>query len=161
MRLEKTTIFGALVWSAGILAEIIFHDDLVSSNTGIIFMAVLAAIIVIDTYFVIDGVHRVWVEELIISENKQIERTEQLFRNLERKLDEQNKYTQKVSEDIRAMYENMNDGNSDDKDYAPLIKEAVDSINKNTVQTAKVIAKYQIKTNDTLQKAVNMMEEKQ
>lgn len=56
MKSEKTTTFAALVWVAGILAVILFRDAFANSTQGIVLALILACLILIATYFLVDGI---------------------------------------------------------------------------------------------------------
>lgn len=49
-------MMAALVWVAGVIAEIMFHDIFAVSVLGVVLQTVLAAAIIACTYFVLDGV---------------------------------------------------------------------------------------------------------
>lgn len=56
MELEKSTTLAGLVWVAGVLAAILFQNVFASSRMGVILGILLAIVILIATYFVIDGI---------------------------------------------------------------------------------------------------------
>ena len=56
MNLEKSTTLAGLVWVAGVLAAILFQNVFASSRLGVILGILLAVVILIATYFVIDGI---------------------------------------------------------------------------------------------------------
>lgn len=56
MELEKSTTLAGLVWVAGVLAAILFQNVFASSRLGVILGIFLAVVILIATYFVIDGI---------------------------------------------------------------------------------------------------------
>ncbi|MCD7826236.1 MAG: hypothetical protein LUH14_09800 [Clostridiaceae bacterium] len=56
MELKKTTILSAMVAVAGFLAEIIFHETMSQTVTGVFLSVLLAAVVLTAVYFVIDGV---------------------------------------------------------------------------------------------------------
>ncbi|MCH5268597.1 MAG: hypothetical protein J1E62_09685 [Lachnospiraceae bacterium] len=56
MNLEKSTTLAGLVWVAGVLAAILFQNVFASSRMGVILGILLAIVILIATYFAIDGI---------------------------------------------------------------------------------------------------------
>ena len=63
MELEKTTVLSALVWVAGVLAEVVFHESLSNSVLGLVLSIIVAAIVIAATYFIIDGVNSVLIKQ--------------------------------------------------------------------------------------------------
>lgn len=49
MELEKTTVMSAIVWVAGVLAEVIFRDALSKSIFGIVLSIIIAVIVLVAT----------------------------------------------------------------------------------------------------------------
>ncbi len=56
MELDKTTLLSVIVWVAGLMSEIIFHDALARSIPGIVLGIVIAVIVIVASYFTIDGI---------------------------------------------------------------------------------------------------------
>lgn len=95
MGYEKTTTFAGLVWVAGVLAMILFRDVFTGSKLGIVLGLILAILILVATYFVIDGIWKM--------RQAQIEREE-----LQRKAYE-DKMCELVQDEMKQMEEAIND----------------------------------------------------
>ncbi|MDO4165778.1 MAG: hypothetical protein Q4D32_00060 [Eubacteriales bacterium] len=95
MGFEKTTTFAGLVWVAGVLAMILFRDAFTGSGYGIVLGLILAMLILVATYFVIDGIWKI--------RNRQLERE-----NLQRQAYE-DKMVELVQDEMKQMEEAIND----------------------------------------------------
>ena len=164
VELEKTTILAALVWVAGILAEIMFRDTFSSSILGICFSLILAAIVIVATYFVIDGFSYMLANVRKNSEKKQKEYQEKMFAGLDSKLDEELKLQRVLCENVSNMgIEGFTTTAPQSVQNAVIdqdvIEQAIKDINENTIKAAKLVAKYQIKNTDTVIASVNDVKE--
>lgn len=56
MEFDKSTILAGMVWVAGVLATVLFQNVFASSQTGVILGILLAVVILIATYFILDGI---------------------------------------------------------------------------------------------------------
>ncbi|MCI5586932.1 MAG: hypothetical protein MR384_03480 [Lachnospiraceae bacterium] len=151
MKLENTTIISALVWIAGVLAEVIFHDELTSSMLGIVLSIVLAFIVIITTYFVIDGVNSVLRRERAEAEERQREYQDKMFNLLEEKLTEQLKFEKAIYACVKSVKD------TDEGDAS--LQDVIQAVNDNTIQAAKIIAKYQTKTSNDIENVLRDIKE--
>lgn len=151
MKLENTTITSALVWIAGVLAEVIFHEELTSSMLGIVLSIVLAFIVIITTYFVIDGVNSVLRRERAEAEERQREYQDKMFNLLEEKLTEQLKFEKAIYACVKSVKE------TDEGDAS--LQDVIQAVNDNTIQAAKIIAKYQTKTSNDIENVLRDIKE--
>lgn len=150
MKLENTTIMSAIVWVAGVLAEVIFRDELSKSMLGVILSVVLAFIVIITTYFVIDGINSVLLRERKEAEDRQRDYQDKMFKLLDEKLTEQLAEQLKFEKAIYSCVKDIKDIKNDEKDDASL-QEVIQAINDNTIQAAKIIARYQTKTSHDIE----------
>lgn len=173
MELEKTTIMSAIVWTAGLLAEVIFHDALSKSIFGIVLSIVIAIIVIIATYFTLDGINAVLSGKSKETLDKQMTYQEQMFKALNNKLDEHVKLGQAVYEKLDKittinrdsveknaiqMFANSDDDKTLEKDNNILtMKDAVEEINSNTLKSAKIIVKYQMKNSKELKDTLDLI----
>ena len=151
MKLENTTIISALVWIAGVLAEVIFHDELTSSMLGIVLSIVLAFIVIITTYFIIDGVNSVLRRERAEAEERQREYQDKMFNLLEEKLTEQLKFEKAIYACVKSVKD------TDEGDAS--LQDVIQAVNDNTIQAAKIIAKYQTKTSNDIENVLRDIKE--
>lgn len=173
MELEKTTIMSAIVWTAGLLAEVIFHDALSQSIFGIVLSIVMAIIVIIATYFTLDGINAVLSGKSKETLDKQLASQEQMFKALNNKLDEHVKLGQAVYEKLDKITTINRDSveknaiqmfanSEDDKTLAEdsnilTMKDAVEEINSNTLKSAKIIVKYQMKNSKELKDTLDLI----
>ncbi len=150
MKLENTTIMSAIVWVAGVLAEVIFRDELSKSMLGVILSVVLAFIVIITTYFVIDGINSVLLRERKEAEDRQRDYQDKMFKLLDEKLTEQLAEQLKFEKAIYSCVKDIKDIKNDEKDDASL-QEVIQAVNDNTIQAAKIIARYQTKTSHDIE----------
>lgn len=162
MKLEKTTIMSVIVCVSGLLAEIIFHNALLESIFGIVLSIVIAIIVIISTYFTLDGIN------VSISDKGKDTKQEQLFSELNKKIDEQLKFGQTVYEKlddivkinkgyIEKAAEEMFVNSEEEEDKIPALQKAVDEINEHTLQSAKIIVKYQMKNSTELKDELDLI----
>ena len=151
MKLENTTIFSAIVWIAGVLAEVIFHDELSASMLGIILSVVLAFIVIMTTYFVIDGVNSVLLRERAEADERQREYQDKMFKLLEEKLNEQLKFEKAIYACVKSVKDNGEEDAS--------LQDIIQAVNDNTIQAAKIIAKYQTKTSGDIESVLKEIKE--
>ncbi len=95
MELEKTTTFAGMVWVAGVLAMILFRDAFTGSGYGIVLGLILSVLILVATYFVIDGIWKI--------RNRQLERE-----SLQRQAYE-DKMLELAQDEMKRMEEAIND----------------------------------------------------
>lgn len=173
MELEKTTIMSSIVWTAGLLAEVIFHDALSQSIFGIVLSIVMAIIVIIATYFTLDGINAVLSGKSKETLDKQLASQEQMFKALNNKLDEHVKLGQAVYEKLDKITTINRDSveknaiqmfanSEDDKTLAEdsnilTMKDAVEEINSNTLKSAKIIVKYQMKNSKELKDTLDLI----
>lgn len=163
MKLEKTTVMSAIIWVTGILAEIVFHDALSKSIFGIILGILIAIIVITATYFILDGINTALFARSKDMIDKQLEKQEQMFNALNSRIDEQLKSGQ-------AVYEKLDDIIAVNKKYMEktaegmftdsqdlTLKKAVDEINTHTLQSAKIIVKYQMKNSTELKDTLDLI----
>jgi len=171
MELGKTIMMSAFVWVAGILAEIIFHEALSKSIFGIVLSIIIAVIIVTATYFVLDGIRYVLKGMGDTALNQQSVRQEQMFKALDKKLEEQIKLGQSVYDKLddivtinrgymekaaESMFDNSREEEPQVQDLAQLTS-AVEEINANTLKSAKIIVKYQMKNSNELKETLDLI----
>lgn len=148
MELENTTVLSMLVGLAGFLAELIFHETLTSSVLGVILSIVLAAVVLMCTYFMIDGLMRSVAAMHKKEENRKREYDEKLYRLLDKKLTEQIK----LEKGIYVMLAKSAKDKEDEKPDATVQREAsrelAENINSNTLKAVKLLAKYHKKNLD-------------
>ena len=89
MELEKTTVMSAIVWVAGVLAEVIFRDALSKSIFGIVLSIIIAVIVLVATYFIIDGINTILSNRGSDAWDKLYGYQERMFQMLNTKLEEQ------------------------------------------------------------------------
>lgn len=150
MQLEKTTVLSALVWTAGMLAEILFHDTFVQSVSGLILGIILAVIIIASTYFVIDGINEV-IRAGLAREEEQKKQTEKLVQMLEEEMAER----LRLEKEIYACVKQNNDGDGNHEPEA--LHEMVDAINDTTMRAARLLVKYQNKNSEEMQKKLDLL----
>ena len=161
MELEKTTVLSALVWVAGVLAEVVFHESLSNSVLGLVLSIIVAAIVIAATYFIIDGVNSVLIKQRKETEDRQHEYQERMFRMLDDKLEEQINIERSVYDSIGEMIV-VNRDFADRITAMPIsmdnkmpVDDIVETINANTLQAAKIIAKYQIKNSESINEVLD------
>lgn len=181
MKLEKTTIVSIIVWMAGILAELMFHDIFTKSVMGVVLSIILALIILVLTYYVVDGLVAIHDESRIVmvEEQKELvdyqkksqqEHQKKMMLRLDVRLEEQLELSKQIISYVSGgqpadeLFQNLdNDEFSEppvDKEMmAQLLEKSVSSINNNTVQVAKLLAKYQRQCNDDIQQILQELEE--
>lgn len=174
MEFEKTTLLSVIVWAAGLMSEIIFHDALSESIFGIVLSIIIAVIVIMAAYFTIDGIRT----ELNNKSEKEWDRQsgyyEKKFQALNSKLDEQIRLEKSVYDKLddilvisRGQMEKAaesmfaSSGNSVDTENKTgsgmTIEEAVEAINTKTLDSAKIIAKYQTKSTKELKVSLDLI----
>lgn len=171
MELDKTTLLSVIVWVAGLMSEIIFHDALSGSIPGIVLGIVIAVIVIVATYFVIDGIitdinnsrEKEWKEKASYYGKK--------FQALSNKLDEQIRLEKSVYDKLddilvisrgqmekaaESMFASP-DNSSGRAEGAITLEEAVEAINAKTLDSAKIIAKYQTKSTKELKVSLDLI----
>lgn len=172
MELKKTTALSAIVWVAGILAEIIFHDSLSESIPGIISSIVIAVIVIVATYFIADGINSIMESSIQKADEEQRGYQKQLLQQLESRIDEQIRLGQNIYDKLddiivisrgymeraaEAMFTNSGsdvDGLSVEQ---PALADAVEEIKEHTLNSAKVIASYQIKNTKEIKETLDLI----
>lgn len=170
MELDKTTLLSVIVCVAGLMSEIIFHDALAVSVPGITLGIVIAVIVIVAAYFTIDGIMT------DINNNKEKEwgkkagYYEEKFQALNNKLDEQIRLEKSVYDKLddilvisRGQMEKAAESmfaspdNSSKTEETITLEEAVEAINAKTLDSAKIIAKYQMKNTKELKEAIDLI----
>ncbi len=163
MELGKTAKLSIFVWVAGILSEAMFHDVLSGSRFGIVLSVAIALVVIVSTYFVIDGVSGAFCEWERNLEQTQSGRRERELEEIYSKLEEHMELERAIYDGIGnvgkrlqacagALEESAAGGGEADE---AAFKDAVDAINENTVHAAKLIAKYQVKNSESMKKALD------
>ena len=156
MELEKTTVMSAIVWVAGVLAEVIFRDALSKSIFGIVLSIIIAVIVLVATYFIIDGINTILSNRGSDAWDKLYGYQERMFQMLNTKLEEQislersiydslnglGMVSQEYQEKAKSMFDNSGE---DETAELMTLEQAVEKINENTLNSAKLIAKYEVK----------------
>ena len=139
-------MMAALVWVAGVIAEIMFHDIFAVSVLGVVLQTVLAAAIIACTYFVLDGVVSGIRAVLKKRENRQREYDEKVFRLLEEKLSEQNRIAKATYVVVRKLEKAAGDpGPGREDEIISLLHELRDSMEKEipSVPVEEVLSEHQ------------------
>ncbi len=171
MELDKTTLLSVIVWVAGLMSEIIFHDALARSIPGIVLGIVIAVIVIVASYFTIDGI----VTDINNSKEKEWNKKtgyyEKKLQALNNKLDEQIRLEKSVYDKLddilvisrgqmekaaESMFASQ-DNNSGKTEESITLEEAVEAINTKTLDSAKIIAKYQMKNTKELKEAIKLI----
>lgn len=79
MELKKTTILSAFVVIAGIISEIIFRDVLSKGVSGIVISLVLAVVVFVAFYFMVDGLYTSWDREKETARQTQKEMEQKIY----------------------------------------------------------------------------------
>ncbi|MCI9078272.1 MAG: hypothetical protein HFH68_05010 [Lachnospiraceae bacterium] len=171
MELDKTTLLSVIVWVAGLMSEIIFHDALSGSIPGIVLGMVIAVIVIIATYFIIDGIITDINNNKEKEWNKKTGYYEKKFQALSNKLDEQIRLEKSVYDKLddilvisrghmeraaESMFASQDDNFSKAVESITL-EEAVEAINAKTLDSAKIIAKYQMKNTKELKESISLI----
>lgn len=152
MQVEKTTVLSALVWTAGMLAEILFHDTFVQSFSGLILGTILAVIIIAATYFVIDGINAA-IQAEHIREEEQRNQTKKLVQILEEEMAEQLRFE-------KAIYACVKQDRELGGHCEPeVLQEMAETINDTTMRAARLMVKYQNKNSEEMQKKLDLLHE--
>lgn len=172
MEFEKTTVLSVIVWAAGLMSEIIFHDALSGSIFGIALSIIIAVIVTIAVYFTIDGIRT----ELNNKSQKEWDRQsgyyEKKFQALSIKLDEQIRLEKSVYDKLddilvisrgqmekaaESMFASPEGNNAKAEGNSMTLEEAVEAINTKTLDSAKIIAKYQTKSTKELKVSLDLI----
>lgn len=174
MELKKTTILSAFVVITGILVEIIFRDTFSKSFAGVALSIVLALVVLVSFYFVIDGacclesLHR---EE----ERKQQREYEQRVYSV---LNEQLKFQKAVYSEVKNLQQQLTEQQMEIREFQinPMslseqpaglqqmpevsnittqdLEQLASEINDHTMQAAKIVAKYVGKSTEELKEEI-------
>lgn len=147
MKLEKTTIMSAIVCISGLLAEVIFQNALSKSIFGIVLSIIIAVMVIIATYFTLDGINAVLSKSKSNAIGEQFMQ-EQMFNMMRNRLDEQLTL-------LKNIYEKLDGTPANNDAYALEIKKAIDEINAHTLQSSKIIVQYQMKSSAELKEVIN------
>ena len=172
MGLEKTTVLSAVVGVAGLLAEIIFRNTFSKNAVGMIFSLILAVIVLIATYYTVDGVLTAVKEQQTALEDKHqeyyqmyctyvdgiserigIDASRAILEEIdvERIMASQKEQIEKIlSEAVAGV--GTGDVTSFDGIGREELQKAVEAINANTLSAAKAIAKYEMSMNSDIKK---------
>lgn len=171
MELDKTTLLSVIVCVAGLMSEIIFHDALAGSIPGIVLGIVIGIIVIVAAYFTIDGIITDINNNKEKEWNKKAGYYEKKFQVLNNKLDEQIRLEKSVYDKLddilvisrgqmekaaESMFASP-DNNSSKTDGTITLEEAVEAINAKTLDSAKIIAKYQMKNTKELKEAIDLI----
>lgn len=172
MGLEKTTLLSFIVWMAGLLSEIIFHDALSESIFGIVLSIIIAVIVILATYFIIDGIMAALNSKREEAWDRQASYYEKKFQMLNSKLDEQIRLEKSVYDKLddilvisrgqmekaaESMFASSGNGERNKAGSGMTIEEAVEAINAKTLDSAKIIAKYQMKNTRELKVSLDLI----
>ncbi len=171
MELEKTTVMSAIVWVAGVLAEVIFRDALSKSIFGIVLSIIIAVIVLIATYFIIDGINTILSNRGSDAWDKLYGYQERMFQMLNTKLEEQislersiydslnglGMVSQGYQEKAKSMFDNSGE---DEPAESMTLEQAVEKINENTLNSAKLIAKYEVKNSESIKEILDLILER-
>ena len=131
MQTRKTIIAAALVWMAGLLGIILFQDVFAGSLLGAVLGILMVIVTLAATYFMVDG---------MLMLKQQSEEQQDLL---------QRAYQDKLLELMSQEMERLNGKKGepatiDDASF----EQYKESINKTTLQAAKLIVKYNKKSNN-------------
>jgi len=171
MELDKTTLLSVIVWVAGLMSEIIFHDALAGSIPGIVLGIAIAVIVIVSTYFIIDGIITDINNSREKEWNKKSAYYEKKFQVLSNKLDEQIRLEKSVYDKLddilvisRGQMEKaaesmfaVTDGSGEQTGAGMTLEEAVEAVNSKTLDSAKIIAKHQMKTTKELKVSLDLI----
>ncbi len=171
MELEKTTVMSAIVWVAGVLAEVIFRDALSKSIFGIVLSIIIAVIVLVATYFIIDGINTILSNRGSDAWDKLYGYQERMFQMLNTKLEEQislersiydslnglGMVSQEYQEKAKSMFDNSGE---DETAELMTLEQAVEKINENTLNSAKLIAKYEVKNSESIKEILDLILER-
>ena len=171
MELEKTTVMSAIVWVAGVLAEVIFRDALSKSIFGIVLSVIIAVIVLVATYFIIDGINTILSNRGSDAWDKLYGYQERMFQMLNTKLEEQislersiydslnglGMVSQEYQEKAKSMFDNSGE---DETAELMTLEQAVEKINENTLNSAKLIAKYEVKNSESIKEILDLILER-
>lgn len=179
MELEKTTTFAGLVWVAGVLAMVLFQDTFAGSRQGIVLGLILVAMILVASYIILDGFWKIRhreVEQETLQNQALEEKIYELLQNstTEDKMNELQKHREADEDRIYELlkqreadedriHELLQSGANEEKMYELLqseIRQAEQTINDNTMRTAKLLVKYINKASlETIQKVEELEKE--
>lgn len=171
MELEKTTVMSAIVWVAGVLAEVIFRDALSKSIFGIVLSIIIAVIVLIATYFIIDGINTILSNRGSDAWDKLYGYQERMFQMLNTKLEEQislersiydslnglGMVSQGYQEKAKSMFDNSGE---EEQAKSMTLEQAIEKINENTLNSAKLIAKYEVKNSESIKEILDLILER-
>lgn len=171
MELEKTTVMSAIVWVAGVLAEVIFRDALSKSIFGIVLSIIIAVIVLIATYFIIDGINTILSNRGSDAWDKLYGYQERMFQMLNTKLEEQislersiydslnglGMVSQGYQEKAKSMFDNSGE---EEPGESMTLEQAIEKINENTLNSAKLIAKYEVKNSESIKEILDLILER-
>lgn len=137
MQTRKTIIAAALVWMAGLLGIILFQDVFARSLLGAVLGILMVIVTLAATYFMVDG---------MLMLKQQSEEQQDLLQDLL-----QRAYQDKLLELMSQEMERLNDKKGepatiDDASF----EQYKESINKTTLQAAKLIVKYNKKSTEEI-----------
>lgn len=172
MELERTTLLSVIVCVAGLMSEIVFHDALSGSIFGIVLSIIIAVIVIVATYFIIDGVRAELNNKREEAWDRQAGYYEKKFQLLNNKLDEQIRLEKAVYDKLddilvisrghmekaaESMFAAPGDGETVKTGDGMTLEEAVEAINAKTLDSAKIIAKYQVKNAKELKVSLDLI----
>lgn len=99
MQLKKTTILSAFIVVAGLVSEIMFRDVFMKTVSGMVLSLVLAVIIFLSFYFLIDGGYTLWTKEREMTKKHQKELEQKLYTVLT----EQLKFQKIIYNEVRQL----------------------------------------------------------
>ena len=115
MELKKTTILSAFVVVAGIISEIIFRDVLSKGVSGIVISLVLAAIVFVAFYFMVDGLYTSWDREKETARQTQKEMEQKIYSVI----NEQLKFQKIIYSEVHRLLQNGETTSTKEESFDP------------------------------------------
>ena len=141
MQTRKTIIAAALVWMAGLLGIILFQDVFAGSLLGAVLGILMVIVTLAATYFMVDG---------MLMLKQQSEEQQDLL---------QRAYQDKLLELMSQEMERLKKGDPATIDDASF-EQYKESINKTTLQAAKLIVKYNKKSTEEIHDKLDQLLDK-
>ena len=138
MQTRKTIIAAALVWMAGLLGIILFQDVFAGSLLGAVLGILMVIVTLAATYFMVDG---------MLMLKQQSEEQQDLL---------QRAYQDKLLELMSQEMERLNGKKGEPASF----EQYKESINKTTLQAAKLIVKYNKKSTEEIHDKLDQLLDK-
>ena len=142
MQTRKTIIAAALVWMAGLLGIILFQDVFAGSLLGAVLGILMVIVTLAATYFMVDG---------MLMLKQQSEEQQDLL---------QRAYQDKLLELMSQEMERLNGKKGEPATIDDASFEQYKSINKTTLQAAKLIVKYNKKSTEEIHDKLDQLLDK-